>query len=75
MAKEPTYAIRGVPVPPGPPGTVPIRLDVDEWYTSKDPVHELQVTLFLLALAKFEEMSSEDKLSYFQVAGKFPGGP
>jgi len=67
---EPTYAITGLPAPHDPSGAVPLRMDVDDWYTSETPEHQLQVTLFILALARFQDMSPEEKLSYFQIAGE-----
>lgn len=58
------YAITGIQ-------NVPVRRELDEWWFSKDPTDEKQRTLFILALIKFQDMPVTEKLSYFQIAGKF----
>ncbi|KZT38875.1 Di-copper centre-containing protein [Sistotremastrum suecicum HHB10207 ss-3] len=62
------YPITGIQVGLGPlEGQVPLRQEVDAWYT--DPNNVNQVNLFFLALAKFQSLPVTDKLSYYQVAG------
>jgi len=46
----------------------PLRREVDEWYSDDD--NEKQISLFFLAMARFQSMPVTDKLSYWQVAGK-----
>ncbi|KZS90384.1 Di-copper centre-containing protein [Sistotremastrum niveocremeum HHB9708] len=62
-----TFPITGVPFTPGPRGQVPIRQDVDSWYLN--PQNGKQVSLFLVALQKFQQIPYAQKLSYFQIAG------
>lgn len=63
----PTYPITGIPHDRLPSGEVPLRVEVDDFYTLDK--YAVQRNLFLLAMAKFEAMDPELKLSYFQVAG------
>jgi tyrosinase len=64
------YPITGILGGRGPNGEVPVKMEVDEWWASKDPVHINQHTLCITALNKMYEMSPHDKLSYYQIAGK-----
>ncbi|KAM6534644.1 hypothetical protein FALCPG4_004271 [Fusarium falciforme] len=72
-----TYAITGIPVDnvkvktkkiPYAPGT-PIRREINSLWPSEDPLTKKQWTLFILGLEKFKNMSVDERLSYFQVAG------
>ena len=67
--KAATYEISGIKAGIDPP-KVPLQLEVDDWYSSKDKNHVIQVNLFILALHTFEIMDPDEKLSFFQVAGK-----
>jgi tyrosinase len=71
MASNPTYPITGIQdglPPPGPPDRkVPLRVEVDDFFTLDE--YAVQRNLFLLAMAKFEKDDQTKKLSYFQVAG------
>lgn len=60
-----TYAIQGIPLQGK--GALPQRKEVTAW--AKDEDNAYQVSLFLRALKAFKEMSVDDSLSYFQVAG------
>jgi tyrosinase len=63
-----TYAITGILQGLDPASNqVPVRQEIDAWYTNPDNLH--QVNLFLLALANFQGMPVTDKKSYYQVAG------
>lgn len=66
-----TYPITGIQdgLPPSgsPLREVPLRVEVDDFYTLNE--YAIQRNLFLLAMAKFEKMDPSEKLSYFQVAG------
>jgi len=48
----------------------PLRQEVDGWLADPDGNNEKQISLFYLAMAKFQSMPVTDKLSYWQVAGK-----
>ena len=54
----------------GPNGEVPIRMEVDEWWDSKDPIHINQQTLVFTAMNKMYDTSPHDKLSWYQIGGK-----
>ena len=69
------YPIEGIKQGLGPDGQVPLRRDVNEWSESKDPVDQMQVILFLLALKRFQEISPNSRDSYFQIAGKARPAP
>ncbi|KAJ7218944.1 hypothetical protein C8J57DRAFT_1596327 [Mycena rebaudengoi] len=80
MAPAPTYPITGIASPAGsPPGEVPLRVEADTFFqdflnynpSSRRHVPDYvdQCNLFLLAMAKFQSMDNDEKLSYFQVAG------
>ena len=61
-----TYAIKGIPLPPGfPPGQVPLRKDVEQWFATEKE----QVTLLVLAMQAFEDLDVQEKTSYFQISG------
>ena len=49
---------------------VPLRMEIDDWYTSTDVQHINQRALFFPAFWKFSQMDPHEKLSYFQIAGK-----
>jgi hypothetical protein len=67
------YPIKGIPVKNtetsslSPKVEVPIRQNIEHW--SNDPANAKQVTLFILALDRFQKISPEDRDSYFQIAG------
>jgi tyrosinase len=63
------YPITGIQAGIGPNGEVPVRMEVDDWWLSKDIIHLNQQTLFFTALNKLYDASPFDKLSYFQIAG------
>ncbi|KAJ7501178.1 hypothetical protein B0H11DRAFT_1713961 [Mycena galericulata] len=71
MTLNPTYPITGIqdglPPPGSPAREVPLRVEVDDFYTREE--YAVQRNLFLLAMAKFKAMDTSTKLSYFQVAG------
>ncbi|KAF0317000.1 tyrosinase [Colletotrichum asianum] len=48
---------------------VPLRLEIDDWFGSKDLVHEDQRALFFPAFWRFSQMDPKQKLSWFQIAG------
>ncbi|MCJ1455269.1 hypothetical protein MMC28_005623 [Mycoblastus sanguinarius] len=62
----------GIPTLPDwtPPDPVPIRMEVDVWWTSKEQIHAYQRQLFIEALLYFQEMPVTDPMSYFQIAGR-----
>ena len=49
---------------------VELRLELDEWYQSQLPVHLNQRALFFPAFWRFSQLEPQEKLSWFQVAGK-----
>ncbi|KAK0712464.1 hypothetical protein B0T26DRAFT_752697 [Lasiosphaeria miniovina] len=53
-SKEATHAIKGLQATQAHP---PLRLEIDDWYTTASPDHQLQVTMFVLALMRFQAMS------------------
>ncbi|KAF3015587.1 hypothetical protein E8E14_008401 [Neopestalotiopsis sp. 37M] len=56
--------IQGIPVPEGKsPG---LRREFSKWST--DPEAEIQVSLFIRAMQKFQDTPHTERLSYFQVA-------
>ncbi|GAB1312862.1 tyrosinase [Madurella fahalii] len=64
----PTYAITGIKT--GTTKTsVPLRLEVDDWYLRGDLEHKRQRSLFLYALRALQNKDPEEKLSFFQIAG------
>lgn len=64
-----SYAITGIPLPtaPDPKHPIPIRQEIDAWYSNPD--NAIQVSLFIQALEKFMKTDYREKLSYYQVAG------
>ncbi|MCJ1352324.1 MAG: hypothetical protein MMC33_002308 [Icmadophila ericetorum] len=66
MADPSTYPITGIRTSSA---AKPSRREFDEWYNSTDRNDVAQVALFILALGAFQQISVEDKLSYFQIAG------
>jgi hypothetical protein len=65
-----TYPITGIRAGWGPNDAVPARREIDEWYTSSDPRDKDQVNLYIQALINFQNIPVDEKLSFFQVAGK-----
>ena len=63
------YPIRGIQAGRGPNGEVPVRMEADDWWKSKRPIHVTQHSLALAALAKMYDTDPHDKLSYYQIAG------
>ena len=63
------YPITGIQKGFVPGEQVPARMEIDEWWESEYPIHVDQVSLFIAALKKFQDMDYTNKLSYFQVAG------
>ncbi len=64
------YPIVGILPGKGVHDKVPVRMEVDEWWDSKDPIHINQQSLLLQAFNKLYSMSPHDKLSFYQIAGK-----
>ncbi|PVH87416.1 putative tyrosinase [Cadophora sp. DSE1049] len=64
-----TYPITGIKKGLGPGGKVPLRREIDEWWASKEKNDIYQKSLFIYALNEFQQMSPDDQLSYFAVAG------
>jgi tyrosinase len=62
--------ISGIPLPekPIPHHPVPLRQNINTWYDNPD--NALQVSLFIQALTKFQELPFDDQLSYFRIASK-----
>ena len=50
---------------------VHLRMDIDDWYQSPQPLHKNQRALFFPAFLAFSQMDPHEKLSYFQIAGNF----
>lgn len=50
---------------------VPVRMEVDDWYLSQDVIHINQRALFFPAFLKLQRMNPKEKLSWYQLAGKF----
>ncbi|KAI1645927.1 Di-copper centre-containing protein [Daldinia loculata] len=48
---------------------VPLRMELDDWFKSKELLHINQRALFFPALWKFSQMDPHEKLSWFQIAG------
>lgn len=67
------YPITGIREGRGPNGELPIRMEVDDWWLSKEKIHINQHTLAFTALNKMYLMSPHDKLSYYQIAGMHMG--
>jgi tyrosinase len=65
-----TYPITGIRACWGPNNAVPARREIDEWYTSSDRQDNDQVNLYIQALINFQNIPADEKLSFFQVAGK-----
>lgn len=49
---------------------VPLRMELDDWFKSKELLHINQRALFFPALWKFSQMDPHEKLSWFQIAGE-----
>ena len=49
---------------------VPLRLELDDWYQSPQTLHVNQRALFFPAFWKFSQKEPQEKLSWFQIAGK-----
>ena len=64
-----TYPITGIKKGLGPGGKVPLRREIDEWWASKEKIDVYQKSLFIYALNEFQQMSPDDQLSYFAIAG------
>jgi tyrosinase len=64
-----TYPITGIKEGLGPGEQVPLRREIDEWWSSKDKNDVNQRSLFIYALHEFMTMDPDDQLSYFGVAG------
>ena len=47
-----------------------LRLELDDWYQSQQLVHINQRALFFPAFWRFSQMKPQEKLSWFQIAGK-----
>ncbi|KAI1105912.1 Di-copper centre-containing protein [Jackrogersella minutella] len=48
---------------------VPLRMEVDEWFSSQKLIYINQRALFFPAIWKFSQMDPREKLSWFQIAG------
>jgi tyrosinase len=64
-----TYAIKGIPLPkhPDPHHPIPVRQEITSWYSNPD--NAIQVSLYIQALSRFQQLPIDKKVSYFQVAG------
>ena len=49
---------------------VELRMELDDWYQSPQLLYVNQRALFFPALWKFSQMKPQEKLSWFQIAGK-----
>ncbi|KAH8159805.1 hypothetical protein CIB48_g8448 [Xylaria polymorpha] len=63
------YPITGIKEGLGPNGKVPVRREIDDLSTSKDPTDKIQFILYLLALKGLQDVDPADRDSYFQIAG------
>ncbi|KAF5988305.1 di-copper centre-containing protein [Fusarium bulbicola] len=68
------YPITGIqegldPNTSNPLREVPVRMEIDDWFTSTDPIHLNQQALFFPAFLKFADKDPHDPLSYYQIAG------
>ncbi|KAI5865367.1 Di-copper centre-containing protein [Durotheca rogersii] len=48
---------------------VPVRMEIDDWFTSDKLIHVNQRALFFPAIWKFSQTDPHEKLSWFQIAG------
>jgi hypothetical protein len=64
-----SYAITGIKKGLGPGEALPLRREVDEWWSSNDQNDLNQRSLFIYALNEFQNMSANDQMSYFAIAG------
>jgi tyrosinase len=48
---------------------VPLRMEIDDWFTSNQLVHVNQRALFFPAFWRFAQMDPHEKLSWYQIAG------
>jgi tyrosinase len=64
-----TYPITGIKTGLGPGQQVPIRREIDEWWSSPEKNDLFQRSLFVYALHAFQQMSTDDQMSYFSIAG------
>lgn len=65
------YPITGIKEGLGPNGKVPVRREIDDLSTSKDPTDKIQFILYLLALKGLQDVDPADRDSYFQIAGRW----
>ncbi|KAF4457681.1 Di-copper centre-containing protein [Fusarium austroafricanum] len=68
------YAITGIqdglsPDRKNPLREVPVRLEIDDWFTSDDPIHINQRALFFPAFNRFAGANPHEALSWYQIAG------
>ena len=49
---------------------VQVRMELDDWYQSPQLLYVNQRALFFPAFWRFSQLSPQDKLSWFQIAGK-----
>jgi tyrosinase len=63
------YPITGTHSARGKHGEVPVKMEVDDWWLSQDPIHVNQRSLVMTALNKMYDMDPADKLGYFQIGG------
>lgn len=64
----PYYAITGIPVKRDADyPQVGVRQNIDQW--SDNPDNEKQVSLFVMALDRFQKVDPSKRDSYFQIAG------
>lgn len=62
---EKTYPITGIPLVPG--AGLPVRQEITAWFNND--AKKYQVSLFMQALTKLEELPTGERLSFFQIAG------
>lgn len=63
------YPITGIHSAKGTRGEVPVKMEVDDWWLSEEPIHVNQRSLVAVALNKLYAMDPADKLGYFQIGG------
>ncbi|KAL9050230.1 MAG: hypothetical protein Q9162_006765 [Coniocarpon cinnabarinum] len=66
-----SYAIKGIQAGLGPGGKVPVRREIDEWWSSWDKNDLNQQALFIWAMEKLAAQDPDDKdsdLSFFRIA-------
>lgn len=68
MSSTPTYPIQGISVQGS--GPLPVRREINAWYSDRSRLGQLQVSLFMQAMVTFKSKPIEELLSFFQIAGE-----